>query len=310
MSNVVNCNYTGLVDSWDEDSDQNPLHMNFAPQYSHGNQQLATAWDSQGLYVLRVTDRVPTPVSNILFDNRTIPLPVEVLHMSWFWCAKTYSNISFALGNESTQFDLSVEPLYEQGFTGTIIDGLQFQDAGNKTSYVISSEADEGIKTYLRDIFDGQTLWTYEITAPDRGAIDQPYILFNYDLDVLRANVAEELTNRIRSSDNLNATVIHGDAFVEEPYFEVRWPWIVLPLVETCIGAGLLICTIYLTRGEPLLKSSVITFLLWPLLDYDEEESRMPQEPTVEKLQKQASGMTSQIGYDDKGTAGFVRIGS
>lgn len=57
---------------------------------------------------------------------------------------------------------------------------------------------------------------------------------------------------------NQNAITITGTAYVEETYIHVRWEWLILPLIETLLTAGLLLTAIIVDRrsGYLLLKAS------------------------------------------------------
>lgn len=73
-------------------------------------------------------------------------------------------------------------------------------------------------------------------------------------------NIAKTITNQIRSNsggDNFNATVTTGHANFDETYIHVRWLWMVLPLAEAILATVLLSLSIFITRGHPLLKTSV-----------------------------------------------------
>ncbi|KAK8008230.1 hypothetical protein PG991_010781 [Apiospora marii] len=123
--------------------------------------------------------------------------------------------------------------------------------------------------------------------------------------------MSDSLTTRIRdvegpTSDNLNATWVEGDAFKMEQYFDVRWPWLILPLLETVLAGLLLAATMYVTRGKPLLKTSVLAFLLHPLAGWTEDEMR-PAQLHHESMKALAKTMSGQLACDGMGSAMFMK---
>jgi len=126
----------------------------------------------------------------------------------------------------------------------------------------------------------------------------------------MTADLADTLTHQIQSKDpgdNSNATVFYGDVFITETYFNVRWPWLIMPLAEALLAAILLIISILLTRGEPLLKSSVLALLVHGLDGWTDDELEVEQPETGEKLEHLGKGMTARLGPDVNGRVKFVR---
>jgi hypothetical protein len=132
---------------------------------------------------------------------------------------------------------------------------------------------------------------------------------FAYDADpkVFLERIANTLTYHVLSEENTNKTMISGKAFVNEPYVRVRWPWLILPLLEVIATCGLLAVSITTTRKLPLLKNSAIALLLHGLEGWSEEELTIGSEETMHVLDGVASQMKATFRRDDNGTWKFLR---
>ncbi|KAF3012650.1 hypothetical protein E8E14_010861 [Neopestalotiopsis sp. 37M] len=88
--------------------------------------------------------------------------------------------------------------------------------------------------------------------------------IYGADIPHFAHNVADTLSVLIRqnnSGDNLKSSYQYGTAFSMTTYYNVRWGWLVLPLVETILTAILLILAIIQSRKQPLLKSSQLALV-------------------------------------------------
>ena len=147
----------------------------------------------------------------------------------------------------------------------------------------------------------------------DAGAINlAPYLLVT-DIQNMTINLAETLTNQIRSidpGDNANTTMLAGTAVLAESYITVRWPWLILPLAETALTLVLLAVSIYATRKQPLFKDSLVAVLLHGLEGGTQHELQELVEgvDSVEKLNQLAQGITVRFEKDSKGKLVFVRV--
>jgi hypothetical protein len=56
---------------------------------------------------------------------------------------------------------------------------------------------------------------------------------------------------------------VRGTAFFSETYISVRWGWLVLPMVEIMLVAGLLAAVIVATRHETLVKESALAYFVY-----------------------------------------------
>ena len=237
-----------------------------------------------------------------------VPLPVEVLEVRWFWCSQTYSKLSVGGGvHDKTEGELRSEEL--EWSTDPAEEQLVTKD--NRTRYDVSPSAETGFGTQMR-MFDGLEFFSISRNPPKVTGVDMGYhLLAAADLGELGRRVADAFTTRLRNvdgpaADNYNATWVEGDAFVAEPYFGVRWPWLALPLLETGLAGLLLAATMCATRGEPLLKTSVLPFLLHPLAGWTQDERR-PAQLHHESMKALAKTMSGQLAYDGMGSAMFIK---
>ncbi|KAI0377469.1 hypothetical protein F5Y04DRAFT_291810 [Hypomontagnella monticulosa] len=76
-------------------------------------------------------------------------------------------------------------------------------------------------------------------------------------------NITDSITSALRNSRN--ATRVVGDAFADEQFISVSWPWITLLLVEVLMGLALLGITLQITKREGLVSwksSSLVPFFI------------------------------------------------
>ncbi|KAI1388617.1 uncharacterized protein F4822DRAFT_251625 [Hypoxylon trugodes] len=319
-----------------------PLGMNMTFMFTGtyeapGNQEMAThmegdGWGSIGkLTILRVTDKY-IPISRELLptddndlnkykDNRTTPLPVEMIRISWKWCVRRYHDVTYESGDIVPQGNLTTEKVISTGYTEITaeqpdeFEKLTTLDA--KTQFLISPEITTNIQGFLKRLFSNIQLfdrsrWNFDGTGAggSNTTIDITSFLYDADLKAVGYNIAEEITNQLRQSnpgDNPNATMIEGDAYMQETYMVVRWGWLALPLLETLIAAGLLVLSIYLSYGQPLLMTSNIALLLHPLKGWGDDELRVTPE-TINSIDRWAEKENAQLISDEKGNSRFVRF--
>ncbi|KAK3312618.1 hypothetical protein B0H66DRAFT_607681 [Apodospora peruviana] len=133
----------------------------------------------------------------------------------------------------------------------------------------------------------------------------------------IATGLAETLTSLIRNNDsggdNMLATTMKDQAFGIEQFVVVRWQWLILPLVETVLASALLVVSIVLSLSKkktatPLLKTSVIAYLMYPMTDWTGEE--MPvggKKHTAGMLEDMARGMEVRFELDEGGGWRFQR---
>ncbi|KAI1370652.1 hypothetical protein F4677DRAFT_346819 [Hypoxylon crocopeplum] len=328
---------TTVIETHPPPMELNMTYMFTGSYEAPGNQELLTVMTEAGsdsigeLTILRVTDKY-VPIPRDLFiqddsdwndykDNRTTPLPVEMIRLSWNWCVRRYHNVTYLSGDKTPKETFSTEKVESTGYTeSTTAQPDEFEKLttlDGKTQFLMSPEVSLNIQDFLKRLFSNIELfdrswWDFEQTGARgfNGSIDTTSFLYNADLEAVGHNIAEELTNQLRQSDpgdNVNATMIEGDAYKQETYAVVRWAWLTLPLLETFLAAVLLALSIYLSYGEPLLMTSNIAFLLHPLKGWDDDELRVMPE-TTQNMDRWAEGEHAQLISDEKGNSRFIRF--
>lgn len=126
------------------------------------------------------------------------------------------------------------------------------------------------------------------------------------DPQTVTANLATILSNQILSADNTKLTVLDGQAFMDETYIDVRWPWILLSLIEIVL-TFILCISIIITRREPLLKSSAIALLLQDVGGWHTEELRVEGKETEKRWTDLANVVVVALERNDEGEFRFVR---
>jgi hypothetical protein len=104
-----------------------------------------------------------------------------------------------------------------------------------------------------------------------------------------------------------NATVLNGEAHFKETFVKVRWPWLIVPLLETLLSSMLLVATVIVTWKEPLFKNSVVSLLIHGLDGWSENDTDIAAPQTAEKLEKMAERMSASFDHDQRGRLKSVR---
>ncbi|KAF6814880.1 hypothetical protein CPLU01_14301 [Colletotrichum plurivorum] len=134
-------------------------------------------------------------------------------------------------------------------------------------------------------------------------------LFHNEDVRVIADRLSLTLTNQMRSKlngDNANATMKSGKVFKETLFISVRWPWLLLPLFETALTAVLLLVSIFMTRRDPLLKSSTTALMVYPLEGWERIETTVSHPQNSEKMERLAEGLRGRLVSED-GVWKFVK---
>ena len=180
---------------------------------------------------------------------------------------------------------------------------LHMQSPDQKGSTVISREVVSAFRSYLGQLLNGTVFFnpasykvTYEPGTPtnqlsaEAGAANANVIEAIFDamnqssikpnvvgaanplpsLDALLSRVAEGITNSIRNNGIGSGPAI-GSTWQNVVTIQVRWVWIVFPLLLECATLGFLITTIFQSRrsGAKVWKSSAIA-AVFPNLGVDD----------------------------------------
>ncbi|KAI0119542.1 hypothetical protein F4814DRAFT_458766 [Daldinia grandis] len=241
----------------------------------------------------------------------------EAFTITLDFCVRTYrSVVATPAGTQEGDYTTSKLISYDWNQEG----------AGNPTAYFTydtfrTTSSDElfNISVSLRNgLFDYVTrLFSTDLTSPlayDIANTDFSFGEFMYytNLTNFTRNIEDTLTNQIRSSapgDNKDALMWPGQAFHQETYWRVHWPWIILPVAEVLITAALLSVSIVLTRNQPLLKSSPLALLFHPLDGYEGDEPVHSMRESIGKLEDLARGVYVEFREDDHGLLKFFPVG-
>lgn len=134
------------------------------------------------------------------------------------------------------------------------------------------------------------------------------FLLFD-DVEAYTNRLADALTGFMLTpdADNINVTMVPGYMVYNDIFFEVQWVWLSLLAVEYLSGAILLATTIYITRGQSLLKNSSTALLASTLFGWKEEELRVSDPQTLEKWDRLTEGMVALFSEEKNGRLRFNR---
>ncbi|KAF2495366.1 hypothetical protein BU16DRAFT_561648 [Lophium mytilinum] len=235
------------------------------------------------------------------------PPKTEVYYSTWYWCAQTYHGVTATPNALHTS-----PPQTERLFVMNNPPGKDVADntlRANSTGklYKIGGLAQELVFWYLENALNTTTPSLYN---PAYFNLNVGYLLQSNNISNVTQNIADTLRGLMRSDtagDNRNVTMLKGEAFYNTTFVEVRWPWIILPLAETLLTVVLLAISIALTRQQPLLKTSVMAFLVHGLEGWSDDELAVGRPETAESLHGMAKGMTASFRENGRGRLKFVR---
>ncbi|KAI0191885.1 hypothetical protein F4808DRAFT_476002 [Astrocystis sublimbata] len=262
----------------------------------------------------------PIDVRNATGVTVPAPPPTEVYYATFRWCARTYHNTS-ASQKHLNQGQATAEELLFTDYIPAKFTALGAQLApdyytlnsnATNTTFKITSRARISIPSYFSRLLT-TTVYNkgpYAPDVPNDGLFAIGFALMSANLSDVVTNIAETLNNQIRSSnpgDNYNATTVAGEAFFQEPYIEVQWAYLALPLSVTLVSAVLLAITILMTDKQPLLKHSLVALLVNRLHGWSSEELDVQGQQTLEKLDRLADTMVARLEDDKNGRTRLVR---
>ncbi|TGJ88676.1 hypothetical protein E0Z10_g102 [Xylaria hypoxylon] len=230
------------------------------------------------------------------------PPYTEVYYATFDWCAKRFQNVT------ASQKRLNPGSMTSEGLTWA--DVVSIGDEGNLMG--------NNYYTYTSNVtgsaFNVSEMPISFLPRPDILPTEEllavGFALMNSNLSHVVLNIADTLTNQIRSNnpgDNYNATVTTGSAFFDEPYIEVRWVYLTLPFSVTLFSAALLAITIIITDKQPLLKHSSMALLIHRLQGWEDEELDVDGPQTQEKLDHLAGTMVARLEDNENGRMRLVR---
>ncbi|KAK7973418.1 hypothetical protein PG988_007552 [Apiospora saccharicola] len=218
-------------------------------------------------------DGRPTLIANNP-TRRLDPPRAEIAYAGLWFCEQRYYNvtatpagISYADINMTSE-QLTVGDYVNRGDAENKMGPTYYGYIANSTGRVynisrMSSALPNTLSTFLTSTI--QHVFARPEPDDENPNLNLGYVLMNSPMDKVWFNIAASLSNQIRSADpgdNYNATTVEGKASYEETYIRVRWPWMILPLVEITLAALLLVASIIITGSVPLWKTSGLAFLV------------------------------------------------
>ncbi|XXG94969.1 hypothetical protein Hte_001228 [Hypoxylon texense] len=255
------------------------------------------------------------------YPNGTKSPPVQVYFSTFSWCSQTFYNITGSqtgvkAGSVSTE-DFQTVTAYSIEEPNNAMGTDYYSYVANSTGHAfnVSQMAVFSLPQYLHTFLSATVRHNIyrpdnTVNKPENQLLETGFALQNSDLKSVITDIADTLTNQIRTKDhgdNYNASIITGAAFFNETYIHVRWGWMALPLAEVLLTALLLVLSIMITRGQPLLRQSVIALLTNRLEGWSEDELHVPEPQTQEKLDDLAEKMLAKLEADDVGHFKFLR---
>ncbi|KAI8721336.1 hypothetical protein NCS52_00580900 [Fusarium sp. LHS14.1] len=315
---VSNCTYTiPLTLESREGSKNTTISMKYYKDTEHGD-------GSENSHVLR-TSFVPGDkdvVGQFVVvrhrndswgDESSDPKSPEVLVSDLRWCEKMYMEVSASpSGPDSGSVDDKLLQFASNEFeAGRWF--LKFTTPDGQENYTITRDLEEYLPMYLGQVLTvelEQQMAHGVASRPDLSrALKTPgFLSTETDVEKLMNNLADTLTNQLRTNDNgdnRNATTVNGTAFINEPVIMVRWEWFILPLMEVFLTVVLLFWVIVINKDGPLLKTSIMAYLIYPLRGWREDEMSVAGRQTKEKLGRLAEVMRGRMGESGGGYAIF-----
>ncbi|KAK8005703.1 hypothetical protein PG990_011740 [Apiospora arundinis] len=250
------------------------------------------------------------------------PPPVQMSYAEFGWCEQRYQNVTATRGGmltdnvrRTTERLSLMESLAQSDDAGNKMGANYLSYIANSTGqvYNISGMARAMLPKLLNSLFETSVKnINYRPDFHQNTQLDLGSALLNSPLDKVTADISAALTNQIRSvdpGDNYNATTVKGKAVYDETYIRVRWPWIILPLVEITLSAVLLLASIMATSGMPLWKTSSLAFLISGRWEEDNFDNFLRERKGREKMGKEiveewGKGVKARlIGGDKDGAA-------
>ena len=259
-----------------------------------------------------------------------VPL-VHVFYSSWHWCSQTFRNVT-ATSRDLIGGEMSSERLedsYINSESRTYIPDWADNDASstnlttNPRTYYSLKQPSTGrrfnISAYTyerihRALFPALNTAIYV----EDGVLSAPTLSYDFSRlfyygngSTITSAIATTLSNQIRNfnkADNVNAAKVTGEARSQEIFVQVRWPWIITPLLEALLSHILLVVCILLTRRENLIRTSLIAPLLYGVELNDSEHRKLLDLGAVEKIEEESKGVLVTFRQNDQGHPSFIQV--
>ncbi|KAI4870994.1 hypothetical protein F4820DRAFT_442424 [Hypoxylon rubiginosum] len=259
-----------------------------------------------------------TILNGIGMENATDPYNTQRLFFSieLNWCLRNYEKVvASPAGIKDAPY--TSEPLYHYDFSlsDTIVGAGIFkyepyQADSAQTLFNISISLRNGLWIFVNELFSREL--HSPLTDDEQFESDTKFGEFLYyaNLANFTKNLEETLTNQIRSSspgDNEEAVIFPGQAFFQETYWHVEWPWITVPIGEAFLTLLLLVISIVATWHQPLFRSSALALLFHGLEESNLEMQSPHTRADPDNLERLAKGVYVEFRENEQGVLKFVR---
>ncbi|GAW17768.1 hypothetical protein ANO14919_072350 [Xylariales sp. No.14919] len=231
--------------------------------------------------------------------------------MTWNYCIKTYSKVLASPTGIHTAEYTSVPLLRNDSIPAGIQPWNSFSHPSSDIIFNLTASVQTGVWEQLSNLMSRELTDHFETESQTADFSVGEFMLYA-DLANMTKNIEETLSNQIRSSspgDNGWAEMWPGQAFYEETYWQVHWPWILVPVIEVLLAGSLLAVSITVTRAQPLFKSSTLALLYHGLDGIEEDENlRGDWVNNLDDLEKMAKGVDVELKKDSNGSLKFVKV--
>ncbi|KAK5662711.1 hypothetical protein OQA88_8627 [Cercophora sp. LCS_1] len=236
--------------------------------------------------------------------NMSIPPATDIFAGRLFWCTRTFTNITATLDgltdpdDPGTVEELSFVDKFIRNFSAEdpredILNGTfysMYRQNSTGTSYNMSISLDEQMWFSLAKYLTREYVFSLRPTQTTE-ELDLGIFLYLDDLERMFGRLAMAMTNLMRNigaGDNAEVLTVNGTATFKEAFIEVRWAWLVLPMVEIFLAVAILVAVIIVTRGEELVKESVIAYMVYPGDDRVRECLRAQEPRNLDQMSEAA----------------------
>lgn len=203
-------------------------------------------------------------------ENNTTPPPrPNMTECAVYLCEQRYTRKDYSIKDRLLQVT-ETQPLYANHSTQIVSKDYYEHSLVNlfppnntetlstNSSYGVDYLTYTNLKSVLNNVFNS----SYSSQSLDHPEIQTTSLLWSIiDIGVAVESMATSMTNEIRA--NPKTDHIPGVAFQSETYIHVRWPWIILPLIDVFATIALFISTAIISRSSRavLWKSSPLPLL-------------------------------------------------
>ncbi|KAI6087467.1 hypothetical protein F4821DRAFT_277688 [Hypoxylon rubiginosum] len=278
----VGCNYTFPSNIYD--SVKYPIRLtidSISPPETAFQGMSWVSSDDSGTYVMRLAAGKANVSSSGIWSD------AQLFLVTWRWCARTFHNsartpLGLYLNYSITEEDLILA--HERDIHDSAEDLIAVS-----TGLIYRADIE------LLYIIQERLHFTDDLMDSNFGMVIS---LDNMAVDIgdIASNIAEAVNGMITSHDiiqNPYLQYIEGTAYYEEVYIHVRWGWLVLPVLEMAITSVFLAITIWLSRDQPIFKSSILPYLAHGLEGWTSGELAIQTPESTERLEKVLFGQTA-----------------